>query len=405
MTDGSDYVKCPLCLGRGRLLRLEMFERLGMKDIARVAQLSAEEAMRLLKQEHADQQNSLWVRFETELARPLGEISSRHNDELHSALSAKGTVELKLRELQSSQAVVVENAKAQERFETERKVHTEMQVLHRKISDLEAFKKVFEEGKNAELARVRNQLQEQINSKESTAADLNRKVSDYLHEILDLRARNQSLENEIWKITKRGIKEEVEFADDARSWPGIWISEKLVRAGDYLIAYRDLHGQPLEPKMLIDNKDKRNISEDDVEKLVRDAKSWEIRVAALVAKDETQLRSSDKDARWASRDGIWVLRTTRQWLRRDLDILKPLFDLMRAGGPDSLAKNVKLAEEIKHTLTDIDQIETELRKASKSIQVAKDLAHSYKVRLQLLCDLPAEARTVVEGSPLFAEAL
>jgi len=157
--------------------------------------------------------------------------------------------------------------------------------------------------------------------------------------------------------------------------------------------------------MLIDNKDKRNISEDDVEKLVRDAKSWEIRVAALVAKDETQLRSSDKDARWASRDGIWVLRTTRQWLRRDLDILKPLFDLMRAGGPDSLAKNVKLAEEIKHTLTDIDQIETELRKASKSIQVAKDLAHSYKVRLQLLCDLPAEARTVVEGSPLFAEAL
>jgi len=405
MTDGSDYVKCPLCLGRGRLLRLEMFERLGMKDIARVAQLSAEEAMRLLKQEHADQQNSLWVRFETELARRLGEISSRHNDELHSALSAKGTVELKLRELQSSQAVVVENAKAQERFETERKVHTEMQVLHRKISDLEAFKKVFEEGKNAELARVRNQLQEQINSKESTAADLNRKVSDYLHEILDLRARNQSLENEIWKITKRGIKEEVEFADDARSWPGIWISEKLVRAGDYLIAYRDLHGQPLEPKMLIDNKDKRNISEDDVEKLVRDAKSWEIRVAALVAKDETQLRSSDKDARWASRDGIWVLRTTRQWLRRDLDILKPLFDLMRAGGPDSLAKNVKLAEEIKHTLTDIDQIETELRKASKSIQVAKDLAHSYKVRLQLLCDLPAEARTVVEGSPLFAEAL
>src|SRR5690242_12892714 len=114
MTDGSDYVKCPLCLGRGRLLRLEMFERLGMKDIARVAQLSAEEAMRLLKQEHADQQNSLWVRFETELARRLGEISSRHNDELHSALSAKGTVELKLRELQSSQAVVVENAKAQE---------------------------------------------------------------------------------------------------------------------------------------------------------------------------------------------------------------------------------------------------------------------------------------------------
>lgn len=41
-------IDCPLCLGKGRLGRAKVLERLGMKDHARVAQLSAEEAIRLL---------------------------------------------------------------------------------------------------------------------------------------------------------------------------------------------------------------------------------------------------------------------------------------------------------------------------------------------------------------------
>jgi hypothetical protein len=45
--------------------------RQGMKDIARVAQLSAEEALRLLSNEHKDEENTLWLRFETELTRRL----------------------------------------------------------------------------------------------------------------------------------------------------------------------------------------------------------------------------------------------------------------------------------------------------------------------------------------------
>ena len=43
-----DTIECPLCIGRGELTRTEILERLGMKDFARVAQLSAEEAIRLL---------------------------------------------------------------------------------------------------------------------------------------------------------------------------------------------------------------------------------------------------------------------------------------------------------------------------------------------------------------------
>ena len=39
-----------------------------MKDFARIAQLSAEEAFRLLLQKHNDDQQNVWQRFETELA-------------------------------------------------------------------------------------------------------------------------------------------------------------------------------------------------------------------------------------------------------------------------------------------------------------------------------------------------
>ena len=44
----TDAIECPLCLGAGKLKRTEVLDRLGVKDFARVAQLSAEEAIRLL---------------------------------------------------------------------------------------------------------------------------------------------------------------------------------------------------------------------------------------------------------------------------------------------------------------------------------------------------------------------
>ncbi len=34
-------IECPLCLGEGKLKRTEVLDRLGVKDFARVAQLSA----------------------------------------------------------------------------------------------------------------------------------------------------------------------------------------------------------------------------------------------------------------------------------------------------------------------------------------------------------------------------
>jgi hypothetical protein len=83
----NDTIECPLCCGAGKLKRTEVLDRLGVKDFARVAQLSAEEAFRLLQQKHNHDQQSVWSRFETELAKRTSEIRERHKDELRSAQS------------------------------------------------------------------------------------------------------------------------------------------------------------------------------------------------------------------------------------------------------------------------------------------------------------------------------
>ena len=303
-------MECPLCLGAGELKRSEVLDRLGVKDFARVAQLSAEEAFRLLQQKHQHDDQNVWTRFETELARRTADIEQRHKDELHSLKSA-------------------------------------------------------EQQKTHEIEHA------------------NRRAEDSLREVAELRERNHELEFQMSKVARVGKKEELDFADEVQSWPGMCVSEKLPRNGDYLLSFRDPSGAPLEPRMLVDNKDKAAITEADIRKLVRDAKERHAPVGVIVTRDETQLRQIDRECRWSQEDGIWVLRTTRQWLRRDLDVLRPLLERMRAEGTDFLQNNAVLGEEVRRTLVDLDEVEKELKKAAKAIEVATGLT---RVRLQSLCD-------------------
>ena len=195
------------------------------------------------------------------------------------------------------------------------------------------------------------------------------------------------------KVARVGKREELDFADEARSWAGISVSEKLPKNGDFVLAYRDPSGTPLEPRMVVDNKDKMSVSEGDIRKLIRDTKERRIPVGVIVAKDESQLRQVDRERRWGQEDGVWVLRTTRRWLPRDLEVLKPVFERMRTEGPDFLQRNSALAEEVRRTFVDLDEVEKELSKASKAIDTASGLTTKYRGRLQALCD-NAAARTM-----------
>jgi hypothetical protein len=59
---------------------------------------------------------------------------------------------------------------------------------------------------------------------------------------------------------------------------------------------------------------------------------------------------------------------------------------MRTEGADFLQKNSVLAEEVRRTLVDLDEVEKELKKASKAIDTAAALTGKYRIRLQNLCD-------------------
>ena len=84
---------------------------------------------------------------------------------------------------------------------------------------------------------------------------------------------------------------------------------------------------------------------------------------------------------------VWVLRSTRQWIARDLDLLKPIFERMRAQGFNLLEKNAALSEELRRTFPEIDRIEKELGKAAKAVQLwVSAFVVRYRDRLRDLCE-------------------
>ncbi len=179
---------------------------------------------------HKQDEQAVWGRFEVELAKRTSELAQVHKDQLH--------------------------------------------FLTGRTKELETAAALAEQQKVNEVQHA------------------NRRVEDILRELGSLRERNHELETELSKVARVGRREELDFADEARTWAGICVSEKLSKNGDYILAYRDPSGKALEPRMLVDCKDKIAISEVDFAKLVRDAKERSIPVAILVARDENSASAS-----------------------------------------------------------------------------------------------------------------
>jgi hypothetical protein len=380
-----EAIECPLCLGKGELSRTEVLERLGMQDFARVAQLSAEEAIRLILKKEKDAEQARWAKFDVELARRVAEVTGKHSAELQKLQAEKSELSARLSGLEKNASATLDNARQEERLNAEKDLQTQLSSLTKQIAELEATQKLSDEQKRAEVAKAKAEIEAALSSEKAKANDLARQGKDYLQEIGGLRERNQALETEMAKVSRIGKREELDFADDVRSWPGVWIGEKLSRNGDYLMAFSDAAGNAIEPIMVIDNKDKAIVAEADVKKLVRDARERKVAIAVLVTREESQLRHVDRHCRWGQEGGVWLLRSTRAWLQRDLEVLRPMFERMRAEGPDFLQKNAALATEVRRTLADIDEIEGQLTKAGTAIEKAQALTSNYRARLTGLC--------------------
>jgi hypothetical protein len=398
-----ERMECPLCLGQGNLSRTEVLQRLGMRDFTRIAQLSAEEAIRLLLQTEKQAEQGRWTKFEVELTKRLAEVSARHNAEVQKLQTEKNEINARLKAFENSASTTLQNAKDQQRLATEKELQSKCNSLTSRIAEMEATQSLMEQQKAAEIEKVRAQLEGALSTEKARASDLDRRVKHYLEEVNQVQARNQVLEAEMAKVARVGRKEELSFAEEVHTWPGIWISDKLPRHGDYLLAFRDPAGNAAEPKMLVDNKDKASISEPDVKKLIRDCQERKAPVGVLVAHDEGQLRQGDRECRWAQEDGIWLLRTTRAWLPRDLEVLRPVFERLRVEGPNYLQKNAALADEVRRTFVDLDEIEKELKKAGRAIDNAQSLASRYRSRLTGLCDDASSTKMPNQAAELQVE--
>src|ERR1022692_4547451 len=106
----TETIECPLCLGEGKLKRTEVLDRLGVKDFARVAQLSAEEAFRLLQQKQTHDYQTVWSRFENELNKRTTEIEQRHKDELHTLITRNKELEAGARTAEQEKAHEIDHA-------------------------------------------------------------------------------------------------------------------------------------------------------------------------------------------------------------------------------------------------------------------------------------------------------
>jgi len=398
MTDSKvalpDAIECPLCLGKGELSRTEVLERLGMRDFARVAQLSAEEAIRLLTTKEKDAEHSRWAKFDAELGRRIAEVTGKHNSELQTLQAEKSELAARLKGLERIASATLDNARQEERLAAGKELQDQLAASTKRIAELEAAQKLAEEQKKADVARVRAELESALASEKAKANDLSRQGKDYLQEITSLRERNRGLEAEMAKVARVGKKEEMDFVEEARSWPGVWIGEKLPRNGDYLMAFSDAAGNALEPGMVVDNKDKATVAEADVKKLVRDARERKLPVAVLVTREESQLRHVDRQRRWAQEDGVWLLRSTRAWLPRDLEVLRPVFERMRAEGPDFLQRNAAVSDEVRRTIVEFDEIEGQLGKAGAAIVKAQALTTRCRAKLAGLCESAAGGERV-----------
>src|ERR1035441_5663140 len=120
MTDSTaappETIECPLCLGKGELSRTEVLERLGMKDFARVAQLSAEEAIRLILKKEKDAEQSRWAKFDAELARRVAEVTGKHNAELQKLQAEKTELAARLKGLEKNASATLDTARLEVRF-------------------------------------------------------------------------------------------------------------------------------------------------------------------------------------------------------------------------------------------------------------------------------------------------
>ncbi|MEZ5992617.1 MAG: hypothetical protein R3E76_09715 [Planctomycetota bacterium] len=209
----------------------------------------------------------------------------------------------------------------------------------------------------------------------------------------NLRKERDGLKEELTEAQRRleaskGKVEERTFEEMVGEVPGVWIEDwsSKKQSGDYHVGLYDRDGEKLQPsKIIVDNKDVGRLTDKEIEKLVRDALHHNLALAAMVVSDESALRPKDIDTRFGLVGGVTLLRTTREWFLRDLDLMKPLMRRQAEEGPDFMKRNVAVATEVRSHLKSLDQMEKFMRLARENAEKAEKELKKYRNTMDDLC--------------------
>ncbi len=184
----------------------------------------------------------------------------------------------------------------------------------------------------------------------------------------------------------KGKVEELDFEAEVRGWAEVELGQKELRLGDYQLWLRvrdaagNLNRAP--NAFIVDNKDDR-VNGDYVKEIVAAAKHRKMAVGILVFKRNEQLTGKHADVRWSKEQDVWVLKTTRAWLRRDLEVLRPMIERLACG---DAALDEDVAAEVAATLRDLDTVSKHVEKATGALVDIQKLCTDHVERLRKIVE-------------------
>lgn len=378
-------VACPLCDGKGRLSRAYLYEQLGVRDMAKLATHTAKEAV-------AELTDKLWGQYRDNLDKQVKAESERLKSEIDRLTAEQLALEARNKALNESIAEKERTARDSQKnedqslwLEEKQKYLDEAARIRQELAELKAASLQAE-------SKERNAVEKATLESKGELGLVRTQLQTALHNLAQVESARAELEKRLSATAVQGRVEEQAFESEVATIPGIWIGEKLKKMGDYLIRLRGPNGEPVETSTLVvDNKDKDKFTSGDIDKLVRDAQHHKSGLAALVASDETCLRREDMERRFEVISGVSVLRTTRQWFARDLDLIRPLMRKQADEGPEFMKRNQSLAATVQSYFKEVDAVDDSLRLAEQHLAKARKDLGSYKQKMVNACEQKGDA--------------
>ncbi|MCB9935089.1 MAG: hypothetical protein H6840_05290 [Planctomycetes bacterium] len=321
-----------------------------------------------------------------EASERVKEELNQRIDQLENALlderKKKAEIETRLERAQSELRQREHEAKTAAYEEKQKELDSKQELIDTmkgELAELRAVVQAFPEKETVAVQKAINEHESKLRKLELDRDTLQKERDGLREELADAR---QKLED------RKGKVEERTFEKLVAEVPGVWIEDWRSKSasGDYHVGLYDKDGEKLRPsKIVVDNKDVGRLTPKEIDKLIRDAHKHNVGLAAMVVSDESALRPEDLDARFGLVDGVTLLRTTREWFLRDLDLLKPLMRRQAEEGPDFMKRNVAVAAEVRSHLKALDKVENFMRLARENAEKAEKELKKYRNTIDDLC--------------------